>query len=508
MPGRFAACHCSPGRVLAVCLATLLFAPVVRAQVDDVLPNGGMDALNADLKKYRELASDLIHGTRVADPKDQMHVEALDFQAKYVTYPFTWVIKQQTPGEISKVYGGGIENDVRNLLKSGKTVGTTVSIYAPKVTEHALEVLKTRKLIARINAARVLAKLAELGPPDLSDALVATLQDPDQNDAVKFYIIRGLRVLSEMQPPVMNEDRQKKAAEALAAYIDRKMTIADTTTREEVEGFRYIRREAIRALAQFHNPTVAANGQGPFTLLRVVAKDGLMPPPRVDERVEAAIGLAHIKASLDKYYQPDYAIAQMGLFLDDFNLEYTADKSARDINRGPVVFPWKVMASRMYEAIEQMRNDAGDSPYIVKVANESLKLLEKLEKDIPSDAADIVRMAAAPPAKQLFKNIDETVVKAANRREMKSVVPPNSRQFDPRQADMPGGPAGGPRPPPDGGAPNPFAPKSGAQPAPPIKPGPPPPAGMPDTKPGNAQPAPPPVKGDANKPPTPPAKQP
>jgi hypothetical protein len=500
MPGRTAARSRPPVWFIVLCAAALLSPAVARGQTDDVLPNGGMDALYADRKKHHELADDLIRGLRVADSKEISHVEALDFQAKFVTFPFTWPPVQQQPGAIAKAYGGGIENDVKTLLKSGHSAAPAIAIYAPKVIEHALEVLKTRRLVARVNAARVLAKLAELGPPELSDALVATLEDPAQNDAVKYYIIHGLRVLANQQPPVMSAERETKAAEALAKFIDHNMTIADTTTREEVDGFRFIRREAVRALAQFRNPAVAANGQAAIMLLRVVAKDDLMPPPRIDERVEAAIGVARYKSANDKYYQPDYAIAQIGLFLDDFNLEYTAEKRNRDENRGPLILPWKVMSSRLYDAIDQMRLDVGDHPYVIKVAGECLKLLEKLEKEIPADATDILTAVGKPPAHQLFKNIDSSTVKAANRRDLREQIPPLPPQLEGRPpGDFPPPPPGADAKPgakPDAKPSNPFAPKPDAKPDAPPAPA------------GGSKPAPPPAKGDAKPAPPPPAPPP
>jgi hypothetical protein len=468
--------------VVTVCV-TLLFSTVrVRAQTDDVLPsgnNGGMDALYAEHKKHRDLAKDLISGIRVAIPQDTSHVEALDAQAKYVTYPFTWPTIRSKPEAIAKTFGGGVELDVKTLLKGGRGSQTAAGIYAAKVTEHAVEVLKNRTLIARVNAARVLAEIAKLGPPELSDALVAVIEDQEQFDAVKYYAFRGLKILGELQPPVMSAEREKKAAEALAAFIDRKMSYAtDTTTREEVEGFRVIRREAIRALAQIHNPAAAANGQGAFMLLRVVAKDGLVPRPRIDERVEAAIGLARLKSSLDKQYNLDYAAAQIGLFLDDFNREDLAAKQRREDTRGPLILPWKGMSLRMYEAIEQMRTDAGsDNPYAVKVTTECLKLLERLEKDNAADPEEILQaVKAQPPSNRLFKNIEDSTVRPANRSDTLAEGPQLPARMEGRRVPPPGAPGGPPEAKPDakpGAAPEPAKPATGA-PQPAAKPGAPP----------------------------------
>jgi hypothetical protein len=463
------------------CAAAVLAVPCLRAQTDDVLPTSGMESLHAEWKKHHDLANDLLRGFRVADPKDLSHVEAIDSQAKYDTYRFTWPTLQQKPGEIANVYRGGVELAVSNLVKGKPGTSGAIAIYVPKATEHALEVLKTQRLIARLNAARVLAKLAELGQPEMADALVPVLEDPNQSDAVKFYIARGLKMLAEQQPPVLTAEREKKAAEALAAFIDRKMIIADTTHREEVEGFRYIRREGIRALAQFRNPGAAANGQGAMALLRVVAKDGLAPPPRTDERVEAAVGIARLKPSLESAYNPDYAIAQIGLFLEEFNREVTAAREQFLDNKTPQRFAWKVMASQMYEAIDQMRAECSDNPYVVTVANACLKLLDKIEKGIPADPEEILQIIATtpPPSKRLFKNVEDSVVRAPNRRDNQDAALPAPPQLETKPAGSPfdappgkdGKPAASPPPPAAGSsskAPSPFDPPSKGNPPAPM----------------------------------------
>jgi hypothetical protein len=430
-----------PVRIAAICTVALLSSANVRGQ-DDVLPTNGMDSLKADWKKHHDLATDLLRGFRVADPKDQSHVEALDMQAKYDTYRFTWVPYQQKPGELHGVYQSGVALAVTNLTKGKPGTTGAISIYAPKVIEHALEVLKSGRLVAKVNAARVLAKLAELGPPELAEALTAVLQNPEQSDAVKFHIAHAMQVLLEQNPPAVPQEQEKKAAEALANFIDRKMTIADTTKREDVEGFRYVRREGIRALAQFRNPGAAPKGLGAFTLLRVVAKDGLVPPPRTDERVDAVCGLARLKPSLDNEYNPDYAIAQIGLFLEEFNRETIAAREQLQESKGPSRFAWKVMASQMYDAIDQMRVECADNDYVKTAATACLRLLGQLEKGNPADPEEILRIvagAAPPPSKRLFKNVEDSTVQAANRRDNQDASLPAPPQLETRSSLPPGG---------------------------------------------------------------------
>ncbi len=415
MSGSSAAPLKNPARVAALCCCVpLLFSGAVRAQGEDELPTTGVESLDKEWRQHRELAAELLKGNRPADPRDPQHVEALD-----VTYCFTWVARQRTPGEMGKLFQQGIESDVLYLTKGKPNTSSAIQIYSEKVIAHALEVLKTQRLIARLNAARVLAKLAELGPTGLAEALVPVLEDPGQSDAVKFFAARGLRELAAQQPPVIKPEVERQAVETLASFVDRNLAITDATTDEERTAFVYVRREAIRALAQFRNPGAAEKGHGAFTLLRVVAKDGFVPPPRIDERVEAAIGIARMRPSLDKEYNQDYAAAQLALFLDDFAQGQTRERQQQPDPRAPLAFPWRVMAARLHDAVDQMRKEAGDNTYVANLAAACGALLSQAERGATADPDAVVRSVTdkPPPSGRLFKNIEESRVKPANRRE-------------------------------------------------------------------------------------------
>jgi hypothetical protein len=422
-----------------VACAAALSAAAARAQTDTVLPAAGMEAFNQDYRKHRDLAVELIRGTRSYDAGLPNHLEALDAEAKSVTYRFTWVTVQNQPNAIDTEFQRGIARDVDGLKKGRPGTAPAIQIYSAKVIEHAKEVLSPpgQKLIAKVNAARVLAKLAELGPPELADTLVAIL-DSDQSDAVKLPALKGLEELASFQPPVLTPEREKKVAEALATFIERKMTIADTTTPEEVEGFQYVRLAAVRALARIHNPGAADRGRGPMALLRVVAKDGLVPSPRIDERVEAAIGIARLKPSLDKEYNPDYALAQVGLFLDDFNQNVTGERERKRAGDSPAtnlsLFPLRIFAARLYDAIDLARAEPPDNPAVTKITGECLALLSKVERGDPADPERIFQAIAGPPAPaaRLFKNVEDSTVRPANRRDEGAGGPPAARGLETR----------------------------------------------------------------------------
>lgn len=429
MPGCFTTRRPLPLHFMAIAsAATLLFTLTVRGQQEvDVLPVDGTDSLELAWKEHRELAKDLITGKRVADPKDPSHIKALDVEAKYVTYRFTWPIFQtQTQIKSPTVnQSSGIDSlfqqlvtDVKSLNADRQKTTNAIPIFVRHVTDHALEVLQTRRLIARVNAARVLSKLADLGILELADDLLKVLQDPAQNDAVKFYILCGLHNLAS-QSQTLTPKHQKRIAEVLIEFINHKAT---TTLPEEIEGVRYVRREAIRTLAQFHDPELVDKGQLALILLRIMANDdSFVPPPRIDERLEAAIGLARLKPVKD--YNSDYAIVQIVRFLDDFNLASNQDRQQMTDSKGQQRYAWRVLSARLNDALDQMaaeKTSSGDplSPYVTDVVKRCSRLLDQLEKGSPVDVAETILqyIATSPPSSdRLFKSIENSSVKPANR---------------------------------------------------------------------------------------------
>ena len=258
-------------------------------------------------------------------------------------------------------------------------------LFTKQVIARALDVeTQSQKPIARINAARllariveqntdagetradVLARLAGTNQGDLADALSAIIKDPGQNDGARFWAFRALRLmlaLPQPTPPMLPRDKEEAALGTVLKFLkDRNKPFPPGAAQEEIDGFRYLRREAIAALAQCRYPTLTDKSRPTFVLLKVAARDGVAPEPGVAERVEAAIGVAHAQPAFDKDkdYQPDYAAHQLGLFVADFVGRYGEDKQANP--DGPAAQPWKVQASRLIEALELMKVQSEERP--------------------------------------------------------------------------------------------------------------------------------------------------
>ena len=152
-----------------------------------------------------------------------------------------------------------------------------------------------------------------------------------------------------------------------------------------------------------------------WLLLKVAARDGVVPEPRLDERVEAAIGVAHARPDLGADYQPDYAAHQLGLFAADFAAHYGQAKQGSLTDAS---VPWKVDAGRMIEALEQMKTQAKNA-YVGKVADETVKLLVNIEKGGDANPFDLEQALRTEPSPspELYKGDPASVVKPANRKE-------------------------------------------------------------------------------------------
>jgi hypothetical protein len=406
----------------------------------DVLPTDGQENLKAEFGKWNGVWAKLLIGDAI-DPSNTQQPLAIDAAAKWAAYRLTWGFEKD-PGKINPINALFHEFDVTlESLHNGKEKTQKVSeLFIKQVIAHAAEVLNTKKAVYRLNGARLLARIAEQGPnetqadvlarlagtneADLADALTAAIKDPAQIDAVKYWAFRGLRYLLALPPqkptPLLPRANEEAALEAVVKFLqDRNKDFPPGTPADQIDGFRMVRREAIAALAQGRYPTLADKSRPTWLLLKVAARDGILPEPRLDERVEAAIGGAHAQPDLDKDYQPDYAAHQLGLFVADFAAHYSLSKQESPPDTS---FPWKVDASRLIEALEQLKAQTKDA-HLAKVVDESVKLLANIEKGLAANpfALEQLLKGEPSPSSELYKGDAASVVKPANR---KDAAPP------------------------------------------------------------------------------------
>jgi hypothetical protein len=376
----------------------------------------GYTELEQEQRKHRDLMPGVLKGNPVCNPNDQKHVDAIDSEAKWITYRFWYPEFHTTTDQLKSVdrLYRDFDSDLSYLKRSKSMNPAAAEVFTKRVIVRGMEVLKTprRQPIAQINVARVLAGLAELGQGELADALVDLLQDKNQEDGVKYWALRGLQQLMSapaQNPPVLTPERKEKAIKALVDFINRKAKFLESAPRAEVEGFRVLRREALAALNNCGLPTLADKDKTrpALTLLRVMANEGLLPPARMDERVEAAIGLARMQPDQAKNYNADYAAQQIGIFLEQFSTFAASENSKEKL-------PCRVYAARLYEALEAM-GAANNDPYVKQIVKESLSLLARIELNRQPDPQALSRIAKdmPPPSTQLYKDLKDSGVKPA-----------------------------------------------------------------------------------------------
>lgn len=375
--------------------------------------NEGWNKLEAKFRPVSSRARNLVKGAETVDPRDNSQVEALDLLAKTYTYG-VYLRKLDTQTEGIKKDFGEFERDLSSVLnpKNREAMQSLAQVLSNRIGVHALEVIQLDGAlpIHKIHNARVLARTAELGQAPLADTLVKVLSDSQQNDGVHYYMLKGLTaLLPQMQPP-----QQAKAAEALVQFLEQKKGPSAKAPIEEVDGFRFLRREAIRALAKINTPAFNDKVRPALVLARFAGNDEhIQPLPRIDERVEAAIGLARMKAGpKDKQYQADYAAGQIAKCLGAMALLAKGEKA----NRATRIYPWAILGTQLKDALETLKMNSGNNKYVAKITTDGSKLLDKVIKGSqinPNEQTWFSSKESDPPSKELFQgSADSTVTPA------------------------------------------------------------------------------------------------
>src|SRR5207302_976552 len=131
---------------------------------------------------------------------------------------------------------------------------------------------------------------------------------------------------------LLKRKRDTERLQTLMDFVDGKGPVpADEGEREAI---RFMRREAEISLVQAGAPAVAALRTGAplevpvgYDLLRVLVKGkgAFDPAPALGERVEAALGICHLKNPDAAGYDPSVGVYAVGLCFLDYATEYAKD---------------------------------------------------------------------------------------------------------------------------------------------------------------------------------------
>lgn len=300
--------------------------------------------------------------------------------------------------------------------------------FGKRFTACLREVVKNPKVIARVNAAIILAQLAKAGQENAVDVLVEILQDPKENDAVKLYALRGLKEAFTSvsdESPFTDKEREGRAIAALLDYLNRKPTLSQDAPPEEVAAVNYVRVEAVAALGQTRYPAVSKvvakvpqlERLTALALLRVLRKDGIQPEPSVAEQVAAALGVCQLHSKDLDQYNPDYAAYHVGRFIVEFVSLYNSKGQQEKEERKE---PWKIYAHHLMHGLAILEADLATPPayvqtaYVAELAKQANRLLNPI-KDGTKAKPEPNELSAwldqhPPKNKTVYKGVPDAVI--------------------------------------------------------------------------------------------------
>lgn len=357
-------------RFLALSLSVLLTGTTT---ADDVFLDPG---------KFDRGAQEVLKLAAGAEPGPLTREQeaAVKAGARYVIYRLTEKNAQTKPGGMKDMVQY-CEYWFRNVYTDAQARNTTLQQEFRKAVLAELDVVLSnpqQSAIVRLNAARVLAMLGDLSKhEETAELMVKVLDDPQQNDGARYYALNGLgELIARLKPAgIKDASRKEKVAQALSAFVERKPSLSAAPEPEELAGQKVLRREAVQALAQVREPVLGSNAKTrtAVALARVLRRDvSLVPDPRLDEQVEAAVGLAQLKADPAGDYQPAVAAYHLAAFLREFTRAYQERKDNRN--------PWRVWAIRVSEALNVMAATFPGDPTVKTVVQMGREVLERVEK--------------------------------------------------------------------------------------------------------------------------------
>lgn len=414
-----------PLGLLVGALATLPAAAQEKLQPkegDKAVLGGLQDKLES---KENGRLSELRNGTRPVSDDAKANQEVLAKAARYYVYrltmPLYWGIGEDDKGKtndtrtmtdlVREAHDQLLLNFIRKKQPLKPNQPEYLAAYSKEMIKCLREVFsKNGEPIVRVNAARILAGIAEAGQDDAADTLVTLVENPRELDAVKLYALRGIKDLLALGTPeksiFKSEAVEARCIEAAQKFLVRQVDVP--TDPGEREALNYVRREAVRALAQSRYATVPKSkgdtGRTAWWLLKVARRDGLTPDPSVSEQLEAAIGVCQLQPG--KELNVDYAAHHVAGAVVDFLIEYANQRGSG----GGAGLPWKLYSTRMSIALDDLQAH-GKSKYVEEVVRRCKEALKPVDagKDANPATLDDWLKATPPPGKSVYNGLDAPI---------------------------------------------------------------------------------------------------
>lgn len=354
--------------------AALLGVLASRGPAQDGEQLGSENAVRDAFTKQKQTYYNLLSGRDKVDGKS---AEVADAASKFFIYPVTWHSIKADPTKLRNVVED-FDKDMRLYVLPAKNTEFR-TLYAAKLAERLQEVFKSnagdQKTI--LNASLMLLSAAKTKHDKVDDLLTNLMKDPKTHDAVKNYAMKAMAEFPVEIVNTLQKDGNKARRDRDVARVTELMKFIEGKPGNNVtpEAFQFVRRSAVRALAQTGYPAVEfdktrkVHAPAVLGLLRVLApagsKHALDPPPRLDERLEAAIGFCNMRFGTevdpDDLYQPEIGLYLMGRhFFPDFVDAYRKDFGRFKAGSVPTTpaLPWKIEAKTFDLALQTFLKNA------------------------------------------------------------------------------------------------------------------------------------------------------
>jgi hypothetical protein len=318
--------------------------------------------------------------------------DQLVLASKYYIYRVTIKQYQQKPGGMQDIRDefDSLVRGTINHVNYGKKNTAFRKAFAAELVDRFSFAFKQIDLnkdrLSYVNLALMLPALGDMGEPAVGVFLNKLLKE-GKDDIIKMCAMKGLQAhyavhKPDVQPFLENPVRLAEAAklEPLIEYVRTTPPELKNAPPKQIAGYQYVRCEAIKALAETRLPGIPllpgldgeVKAPVAYWLMAVVAKDKVIsPPPSLEERLEAAIGLCRMRNNMLPRYQSKLAAYLVADFLIDYAELYIKDKS--EFERAVTVklpddkkvevrlqpkLPWRVHSDRLLAALDDLEKNA------------------------------------------------------------------------------------------------------------------------------------------------------
>lgn len=270
----------------------------------------------------------------------------------------------------------------------------------PIFIKYCKVLLQNQNPIARVNAARVLCRLAEWGQEAVVDEFINIIKHPQESDAVRLWAFHGLEAIFLMQgssdikakglfQSKPGQARLVAALEATYEWLQANTKLPEQKIRymkaDEQAGLRYVRRAAVKALGASHKALIVddrAGNKQSGSIAQLIgnilsAEAGIVPAPDIRERFAAALALCQIRGEAGSSYNADFAAYQLGSFLTVLGTEINEFKKGEAAVNG---LPYVAQQLRTaLDAFKSQRLTGPAASYTKGMYDKALPLLEYID---------------------------------------------------------------------------------------------------------------------------------